>query len=120
MRGVALTMPIRKTSMVCVSHALLVCKTMFLYFQNFSQFLFNWYIREGKPGHLLERFRSHAKPPQQEQLSQFLGDHPSLSWLQDVLSQDFIRAYSTLEGIAHNEKDLFQRKKVRLLLTYLE
>lgn len=81
--------------------------------QNFSQYLFNWYIREGKPGRLLEQFRLKTKPEKQKgELLRFLHDHPSLLWLQNIFSQQFKEASDTLQSLAKQEMELVARKKV--------
>lgn len=87
--------------------------------QDFSQFLFNWYIQEQKPGRLLETFRAGSglsaaaqNTSQQAALARFLGDHPSLSWLQHVFLNDFQRASDTLTNLAEQETELLKRKKV--------
>lgn len=89
--------------------------------QEFSQFLFNWYIQEQKPGRLLETFRAGSglsgaaqNASQQTALARFLGDHPSLSWLQHVFLNDFQRASDTLTNLAEQETELLRRKKVCL------
>ncbi|XP_021913246.1 nuclear pore complex protein Nup133 [Zootermopsis nevadensis] len=88
--------------------------------QDFSQFLFGWYIREQKQGKLLEQFRNIKKSrAQQHALSQFLVDHPSLSWLQDIFSGDYKQAGSTLRSLAKEESELLQRKKSILSLAKL-
>ncbi|KAJ9592509.1 hypothetical protein L9F63_015826, partial [Diploptera punctata] len=88
--------------------------------QDFSQFLFGWYIREQKQGRLLEQFRGNEKPKtQQEALSEFLMDHPSLSWLQNVFKGEFKQAKSTLIDLAKDETELLQRKKSMLSLAKL-
>uniref|UniRef100_A0A1B6E0K1 Nucleoporin Nup133/Nup155-like N-terminal domain-containing protein n=1 Tax=Clastoptera arizonana TaxID=38151 RepID=A0A1B6E0K1_9HEMI len=75
--------------------------------QNFSQFLFNWYMRENKQSHLVGR--CHEKGG--EQLAQLLGEHPSLSWLNDIATGNYKRASTTLVSLAENETQLLRRKK---------
>ncbi|XP_069672597.1 nuclear pore complex protein Nup133 isoform X3 [Periplaneta americana] len=88
--------------------------------QDFSQFLFGWYVREQKQGRLLKQFRSVEKPhAQQQALSQFLKDHPSLSWLQNIFSSDYKQASNTLKSLAKEETELLQRKKSMLSLAKL-
>lgn len=94
--------------------------------QDFSQFLFNWYIQEQKPGRLLETFRAGSglsaaaqNASQQAALARFLGDHPSLSWLQHVFLNEFQRASDTLTNLAEQETDLLKRKKSMLSLAKL-
>lgn len=94
--------------------------------QDFSQFLFSWYIQEQKPGRLLENFRAGSglssaaqNASQQAALARFLGDHPSLSWLQHVFLHDFHRASDTLTSLAQQETELLRRKKSMLSLAKL-
>ncbi|GFG32593.1 hypothetical protein Cfor_12358 [Coptotermes formosanus] len=88
--------------------------------QDFSQFLFGWYIREQKQGRLLQQFRSTKRPrTHQQALSQFLVDHPSLSWLQNVFNGDYKQANNTLRDLAKKESELLQRKKTMLSLAKL-
>jgi nuclear pore complex protein Nup133 len=63
----------------------------------------------------LEQFRGVEKSKaQQHALSRFLVDHPSLSWLQNIFSGDYKEASNTLRGLAMEESELLQRKKVVL------
>lgn len=94
--------------------------------QDFSQFLFSWYIQEQKPGRLLETFRAGSglsaaaqNASQQAALKRFLGDHPSLSWLQHVFLNDFQTASDTLSNLAQQETELLRRKKSMLSLAKL-
>lgn len=51
--------------------------------QNFSDFLFRWYLEKGKRGKLL------SQPiAQHGQLASFLQAHEHLSWLHEINSQD--------------------------------
>ncbi|KAL0269100.1 UNVERIFIED_CONTAM: hypothetical protein PYX00_006935 [Menopon gallinae] len=88
--------------------------------ENFSRYLFNWYIRERKPGRLLQQFRSRSKPQRQKRdLSQFLGDHPSLSWINNIFTYQFKQASNTLHTLAKEETELISRKKTMLSLAKL-
>jgi uncharacterized protein (UPF0248 family) len=99
---------VREVIFVCFIFAI------FVFYQDFSQFVFGWYIREQKQGKLLKQFRGIDRSgAQQHALSQFLVDHPSLSWLQNVFSGDYKQASSTLMCLAKEESELLQRKKVQ-------
>lgn len=88
--------------------------------QDFSQFLFNWYIQEQKQGRLLEKFRDIQKSrAHQQALSHFLVDHPSLSWLQNIFIGDYKQASCILRGLAEEETELLQRKKSVISLAKL-
>ena len=98
-----------------ISNKIQTVRDFFLSYQDFSQFLFGWYIREHKQGRLLQQFRGIERPgTHQQALSQFLVDHPSLSWLQNVFTGDYRQASSTLNDLARRESELLQRKKVVL------
>jgi hypothetical protein len=67
----------------------------------------------------LEQFCSIEKPrAQQQALSQFLVNHPSLSWLQNVFNGDYKQASNILRGLAKEESELLQRKKVILYVKH--
>jgi nuclear pore complex protein Nup133 len=92
---------------------LLLLLFIVLYAQDFPQFLFNWYIQEQKQGKLLEKFRDSQKSREHQQaLSQFLLDHPSLSWLQNIFTGDYKQASCILRSLSEEENELLQRKKV--------
>ncbi|KAK6635816.1 hypothetical protein RUM44_001070 [Polyplax serrata] len=87
---------------------------------NFSQFLFNWYIKERKPGRLLQQFRGKSKPTKQKkELLNFLNDHPSLHWLQNIFANQYKQASNTLYHLAKEETELLSRKKTMLSLAKL-
>ena len=77
----------------------------------FSQFAINWHLRQNKQGDLFERFKGN-----QAALSQFLGDHPSLAWIQLVFNGDFGRAAQILFQLAHDETEYLSRKKVLMYI----
>ena len=109
---------IRSLSRCTVTWTHKTIRDFFLLYQDFSQFLFGWYIREHKQGRLLQQFRGTERPrTHQQALSQFLADHPSLSWLQNVFTGDYRQASSTLSDLANKESELLQRKKVVLFFT---
>lgn len=84
------------------------CRFLILYFQDFSQFLFNWYMREKKQSCLIERCKEKGG----EKLANLLNDHPSLVWLHDIASGHYQKASETLLELAHEEMQLLRRKKV--------
>lgn len=88
--------------------------------QNFSHFLFNWYIRENKQGRLLEYFKERkVSPDQQHSLSEFLTKYPHLSWIANVFNNEFGDASQTLHQLAKDETELLCRKKSMLSLSKL-
>lgn len=82
--------------------------------QDFSQFAINWHLQQNKRGDLFERFKRN-----QEELTRFLGDHPSLGWIQAVFNGDMSRASRILLSLAQNESELVMRKKTILSLAKL-
>lgn len=81
---------------------------------NFSQYAINWHLQQNKRGDLFERFKHN-----QSDLSRFLGDHPSLAWIQAIFNGDLIKASSVLFSLAQAETELVQRKKTMLSLAKL-
>ncbi|KAM4772603.1 nuclear pore complex protein Nup133 [Rhinophrynus dorsalis] len=82
--------------------------------QNFSDFLFRWYLEKGKRGKLLSQPLS-----QYGQLSLFLEAHEHLSWLHEIGSQEFDKAHRTLQTLASMETRYFCKKKTLLGLSKL-
>ncbi|XP_067845644.1 nuclear pore complex protein Nup133 isoform X2 [Heptranchias perlo] len=82
--------------------------------QNFSDFLFRWYMEKGKRGKLLS-------PPvsQHAQLASFLQSHQHLSWLHEINVQNFEKAHGTLLNLANMETRYFAKKKTLLSLSKL-
>uniref|UniRef100_A0A8C4RUA9 Nuclear pore complex protein Nup133 n=1 Tax=Erpetoichthys calabaricus TaxID=27687 RepID=A0A8C4RUA9_ERPCA len=82
--------------------------------QNFSDFLFRWYMEKGKRGKLL------SQPiAQHEQLAMFLQSHEHLSWLHEAHIQNFEKAHKTLYALANAETRYFAKKKTLLGLSKL-
>ncbi|XP_069708377.1 nuclear pore complex protein Nup133 [Phaenicophaeus curvirostris] len=82
--------------------------------QNFSDFLFRWYLEKGKRGKLL------SQPiAQHGQLASFLQAHEHLSWLHEINSQDLQKAHRTLQTLANRETRYFAKKKTLLGLSKL-
>lgn len=61
--------------------------------QNFSDFLFRWYLEKGKRGKLLSQPIS-----QHGQLANFLQAHEHLSWLHEINSQELEKVRFQLYG----------------------
>lgn len=82
--------------------------------QNFSDFLFRWYMEKGKRGKLL-------CPPvaQHAQLAHFLQSHQHLSWLHEINIHNFDKAHQTLLNLANMELRYFAKKKTLLSLSKL-
>ncbi|NXY88549.1 NU133 protein, partial [Alcedo cyanopectus] len=82
--------------------------------QNFSDFLFRWYLEKGKRGKLFS-----LPAAQHGQLASFLQAHEHLSWLHDISSQDLQKAHRTLQTLANMETRYFAKKKTLLGLSKL-
>ncbi|XP_077933815.1 nuclear pore complex protein Nup133 isoform X1 [Halichoerus grypus] len=82
--------------------------------QNFSDFLFRWYLEKGKRGKLLSQPIS-----QHGELANFLQAHEHLSWLHEINSQELEKAHATLLGLANVETHYFAKKKTLLGLSKL-
>ncbi|XP_061480465.1 nuclear pore complex protein Nup133 [Rhineura floridana] len=82
--------------------------------QNFSDFLFRWYLEKGKRGKLLSQ-----PVAQHGQLASFLQAHEHLSWLHDINSNDLEKAHRTLQNLANTENRYFAKKKTLLGLSKL-
>ena len=81
---------------------------------DFSQFAINWHLRQNKRGDLFERFKHN-----QSDLSKFLHDHPSLSWVQAIFNGDLASASHVLYQLGRDETELVARKKTMLSLAKL-
>lgn len=81
---------------------------------HFSQFAINWHLRQNKRGDLFARFKHN-----QADLTKFLGDHPSLAWVQSVFNGDLTNASKILFMLAQAETELMARKKTVLSLAKL-
>ncbi|XP_066593314.1 nuclear pore complex protein Nup133 [Prorops nasuta] len=83
--------------------------------QNFVGFLFSSYVKDGKQGQLVERCRYGGA----NELTEKLSEHPTLSWVQAGLTDEYRYAANTLHALATQEKELVTRKKTMLSLAKL-
>ncbi len=83
------------------------------YFQDFSDFVFDWHVREGKQSKLLGQSYSSKR---QEKLGKFLAGHSTISWIHDIQTEKFMSAADTLQNLAENEVKNVAKKKVSFLL----
>ncbi|XP_071080381.1 nuclear pore complex protein Nup133-like [Haliotis cracherodii] len=84
--------------------------------KGFSNFLFHWYMKEGKRGRLL------SQPiGTDSDLSQFLNSDNTryLSWLHDIGTNNFDKAHETLFDLAQGETAFLAKKKTLLSLSKL-
>lgn len=82
--------------------------------QNFSDFLFRWYMEKGKRGKLLSQ-----PAAQHQQLASFLQSHQHLSWLHHIHTHHYQQAHQTLYSQANAETRYFTKKKTLLALSKL-
>ncbi|XP_012939982.1 nuclear pore complex protein Nup133 [Aplysia californica] len=84
--------------------------------RGFCQFVFNWYMREGKRGRLLTERMGEG-----EELSDFLNadNVRYLSWLHEVGRGNFLAAHNALSSLAGSERNFLSKKKTLLSLSKL-
>lgn len=73
---------------------------------DFSQFAINWHLRHSKQGVIFQRFKSN-----QQALSKFLCDHPSLAWVQLIFNGELDEASRVLFDLGKTETKLLKRRK---------
>lgn len=84
--------------------------------KGFANYLYTWYMKEGKRGKLL------ALPiSQQRELGKFLQkeDIKTLSWLHNIQTDNFSKAHLTLLELARMEQGSLSKKKTLLSLSKL-
>uniref|UniRef100_A0A0K2TIA8 Nucleoporin Nup133/Nup155-like C-terminal domain-containing protein n=1 Tax=Lepeophtheirus salmonis TaxID=72036 RepID=A0A0K2TIA8_LEPSM len=86
--------------------------------QKFSDFVFDWHVKEGKQGRLLSQVQKSGNR-RQEELGRFLSGHAGFSWVHDVQTNKFKDASLTLKKLALNEIEILARKKTMLSLSKL-
>ncbi|KAH3854402.1 hypothetical protein DPMN_096944, partial [Dreissena polymorpha] len=84
--------------------------------KGFSDFLFSWYMKEGKQGRLLT-----LPIPQHTQLQSFLqkDEFGYLKWLHDIECKNYREAHTTLLNLGRNEETYLAKKKTLLSLSKL-
>lgn len=87
--------------------------------ENFPEYVYTWYLEKNKRGKLMDRCRAFAKSRNAQKLAQFLSDHPSLSWMQNVYDKKFALAADTLRNLASDETDSIVRQRTLLSLSKL-
>jgi nuclear pore complex protein Nup133 len=81
--------------------------------KGFAEYLFKWYLKEGKQGKML------ATASNTQMLSNFLKSHEQLNWLHQIHLGLFEAASLTLKKLAFNEQSFLGRKKTLLSLSKL-
>ena len=78
--------------------------------KGFSEYLFEWYLREGKQGKMLTTMSNNYK------LADFLSKHESLNWLHQIHLAQFKEASATLKKLGVLEENNPARRKTLLSL----
>uniref|UniRef100_A0A336M2M2 CSON000919 protein n=1 Tax=Culicoides sonorensis TaxID=179676 RepID=A0A336M2M2_CULSO len=81
---------------------------------NFAQYAINWHLRQNKHSQIFNRFNYDNVA-----LSKFFDDHPSIAWIQHIKQEQLKKASVILAALAHNEKELVDRKKTLLSIAKL-
>ena len=84
--------------------------------QNFSNFVFDWHVREGKQARLLSQNYSGQR---NKQLGNYLKGHSELSWMHEIETNRFVDAVNTLKNLAYNETEDIANKKVTIYFFFL-
>lgn len=71
-------------------------------------------MKDGRQGQLVERCRRGGSI----ELTEKLSEHPTLSWVQAVLTDELRFAANTLHSLAVQETELVTRKKVCVCYFY--
>ncbi|XP_066258897.1 nuclear pore complex protein Nup133 [Euwallacea similis] len=87
----------------------------------FSEFVYSWYMKEGKQAKLLNRYCKSEEhlPEGRERLSRFLTAYPSLSWIQNICDKDFSSASEVLRQLGENETECVMTQKSMYSLSKL-
>ncbi|XP_043207892.1 nuclear pore complex protein Nup133-like, partial [Amphibalanus amphitrite] len=80
--------------------------------KGFADFLFNWYLDQGRRGQLLSQCR-------RAELAGFLQEYRGLRWLNELEAGRYGQAGDTLEQCATSETEFLTRKKTYLSLAKL-
>ncbi|CAG9859414.1 unnamed protein product [Phyllotreta striolata] len=87
--------------------------------EGFSEYVYNWFIKENKQGKLIDMYRKTNKTKNLQKLSNFLSARPSMCWMQQVFDRKFSLAALTLYNFAQVEKESLTRQKTVLSLSKL-
>ncbi|XP_044731324.1 nuclear pore complex protein Nup133 [Chrysoperla carnea] len=85
---------------------------------NFSEYVFNYCLRENKPSRLIVR-QGHTSTKQNQALLNLVSEYPSLSWLQKIFRQEYSHASQILYNLAKYETEYITRKKSMLSIAKL-
>lgn len=81
----------------------------------FSEYVYNWFLKENKQGKLIDRCRLNRS----NRLTNFLADHPTLSWMQNIFDKKYTFAADTLQKLAYEETESITRQKTMYSLSKL-
>lgn len=81
--------------------------------RGFADYLFKWYLKEGKQGKMLR------EAADVDSLGNFLKDHTRLNWLHQIHHDQYGSASQTLKTLSVNERKYLGRKKTLLSLSKL-
>ena len=95
--------------------------------QRFSDFVFEWHLKEGRPDKLLsavdsaKESRNRLETRRAQELDRFLksGGHEGIQWLHEIGMGDFETAGETLAELGKEESRVLARKKTMLSLAKL-
>ncbi|XP_018569025.1 nuclear pore complex protein Nup133 [Anoplophora glabripennis] len=85
----------------------------------FTEYVYNWFLKENKQGKLIDRYRKIDRTKNVQKFTNFLSDHPSLSWMQQIFDQKFALAADTLQKLADEEEESLTRQKTMYSLSKL-
>lgn len=85
----------------------------------FTEYVYNWFLKENKQGKLIDRYRKVGKTKNMQKLTNFLSDHPSLSWMQQIFDHKFVLAADTLQKLGDEETESLTRQKTMYSLSKL-
>lgn len=86
--------------------------------EGFTEHVYNWYLKENKQAKLIERCRK-LNSRNAQKLTGFLGQHPSLLWMQQIFDLQFAQASLTLSNLSDNETDSITKQKTMYSLAKL-
>ncbi|OTF74251.1 nuclear pore complex protein Nup133-like protein, partial [Euroglyphus maynei] len=78
--------------------------------KGFAEYLFEWYLKEGKQGKML----SSSTTTNNQKLDAFLSNHDTLKWLHELHSHRYKDASSTLKKLGLFEENCVARRKTML------
>ncbi|XP_044263471.1 nuclear pore complex protein Nup133 [Tribolium madens] len=87
--------------------------------EGFSEFVYNWFLKENKQGKLIDMCKHVGKSKNIQKLTNFLSGHPSLSWMQEIFDKKYNQAANTLQNLALNETESVTRQKTMFSLCKL-